>query len=439
MYDLFYVSRTNIQDDDWNFFRERFPLAQKIENIRSFDDVKQKAFTKLFWVVWNDLEIADDFKFDYKVPKWDLEYIHVFKNGAHYDGVTLFPKSISVAKKEFEHRFYANKKEIDVIASTPKIYDIFDIDSYEEYLNALEKSSTDMFWMKSRNVKPHPEFKFDFYVSHHEVEYRNQNHAFVHRTGLVESYDGIFLCSKKQPLTKKEVEFKFPVQRKEWDIIASVPHEYGKYRYTIETYDDYVEAFESDTGTEMFWLIPSDVQIQEDFDFDLYFGNENKFDRNMNHVFLNGEHYDGVMLLSKHKKISKKEFDHRFLVEKKEWDVVASRPKRYDIFYIDSFEEYQKALEMSSTELFWMTSRNLQVADGFEFDMYFSHHDTIHRSMNHAFIHRVDDKDTFNGIFLCSRNKPLTKKEIEHRFPIERKEWDIVASGPVKYTKYVVN
>jgi CYTH domain-containing protein len=439
MYDLFYVSRTNIQEEDWNLFRNRFPLAQKLENVRSFNDIKQKSFTKLFWVVWNDLEIADGFKFDYKVPKWDLEYIHVFKNGNHYDGVTLFPKSASISKKEFEHRFYANKKEIDILASTPKIYDIFDIDNYQEYIDALEKSSTDMFWMKSRNIKPHPEFKFDFYISHHEVEYRNQNHAFIHRTETADTFDGIFLCSKNQPLTKKEIEFRFPIRRTEWNIVASMPREYGKYPYTIDTYDDYLEAFENTATTEMFWMIPSDVQVEKEFNFNLYFTKDNLFDRKINHVFLNGDNYDGIMLLSKHKKISKKEFDHRFLVDKKEWKIIASKPKKFDIFYIDEFEEYQTALENSSTDMFWMTSRNLQVAEDFNFDFYISHHNTVHRSMNHAFIHRVGDNDTYNGIFLCSKNKPLTKKEIEHRFPIERKEWDIVASGPVKYTRYVVN
>jgi hypothetical protein len=439
MYDLFYVSRTNISDDDWNFFRERFSLAQKLENIRSFDDIKNKAFTKLFWVVWSDLEIVDNFEFDYKVPKWDLEYIHVFRNKDHYDGVALFPKSATVSKKEFEHRFYANKKEIDVVASHPKMYDVFDIDSYEEYLNALEISSTDMFWMTSKNIKSHPDFKFDLYISHHNVNDRNQNHAFIHRTGLIESMDGIFLCSKHKPLTKKEIEFRFPVNRKEWDIIASVPNEYGQFSNTIESYEDYLTACERTDTTELFWFIPNDVVVDPNFNFDLYFPNDNQFDRKINHVFLNDEYFDGIMLLSKHKKISKKEFGHRFLVEKKEWNVIASQPKKYDIFYIDTYEEYQEALESSSTEMFWMTSRNLQPADDFKFDMYFSHHDTVHRSMTHAFIHRVGDKDSYNGIFLCSKNKPLTKKEIEHRFPIERKEWDIIASGPVMYTRYVTD
>lgn len=132
IYDIFYVSKGNIADEDWQQFSKRFPLAQKIENVKTFSDIKKKAFTKMFWVVWNDLIIADDFKFDYQVPEWDKTFIHVFKNKDYYDGVTLFPKSADFIQKEFENRFFINnKKEIDIVASIPKPFDIVFI-SYNE-------------------------------------------------------------------------------------------------------------------------------------------------------------------------------------------------------------------------------------------------------------------------------------------------------------------
>ena len=59
VYDIFYVIKNNIDEQDWKQFRLRFPSAQKIENVASFDDIKKKAFTKLFWVVWNDLNVVD--------------------------------------------------------------------------------------------------------------------------------------------------------------------------------------------------------------------------------------------------------------------------------------------------------------------------------------------------------------------------------------------
>jgi hypothetical protein len=132
IYDLFYVSKTLIANEDWQQFSKRFPLAQKIENVKTFQDIKSRAFTKMFWVVWNDLVIEDDFNFDYVVLEWDREFIHVFKNKEFYDGVTLFSKSADFIQKEFENRFFiTNKKEIDIVASTPKPFDIIFI-SYTE-------------------------------------------------------------------------------------------------------------------------------------------------------------------------------------------------------------------------------------------------------------------------------------------------------------------
>jgi len=132
IYDIFYVSKDLIAEEDWQQFSKRFPLAQKIENVKTFADIKSRAFTKMFWVVWNDVVVADNFNFEYVVSDWDKQFIHVFKNKEFYDGITLFPKSADFIQKEFENRFFINnKKEIDVVASSPKPFDIIFI-SYNE-------------------------------------------------------------------------------------------------------------------------------------------------------------------------------------------------------------------------------------------------------------------------------------------------------------------
>lgn len=435
MYDLFYVSFNKADDDHWNDFKERFPLAQKIENVKCFEDIKSKAFTKLFWAVWDDLDVDKNFDFSYRVPQWDLEYIHVFKNGNYFDGITIFSKNSEVTDKEFKYRFFQNKKEIDINASTPKPYDYFNIENYDEYLSALDASTTDLFWMSSRELKIKDDFDFNFYFSHHDIGNRSQNHAFANLVDGKKYFNGLFLCSKQQQLSKKEVDYKFPINRIEWDIVATEP-KYNKI-FTIETYEDYLKAVNSTQGTELFWFIPTDIILDSSFNFDLYFPQDNEYDRKMNHVFLNGNDYDGVMLLSKHALISEKEFRHRFIVEKKQWDIKASDPKPYDQFYIDTYDEYLQALERSSTEMFWMLSRNLSIVEGFNLNLYFSHHNSYDRNENHGFIHKVGDRETYNGIYLLSKNKPITKKEIEHRHLITKKEWNVVASGPIKYTTYV--
>jgi hypothetical protein len=55
IYDIFYISDGSIDIEKWNNFKNRFPLARKIENVNSYNDIKSKSFTKFFWIVWDDL------------------------------------------------------------------------------------------------------------------------------------------------------------------------------------------------------------------------------------------------------------------------------------------------------------------------------------------------------------------------------------------------
>jgi len=167
----------------------------------------------------------------------------------------------------------------------------------------------------------------------------------------------------------------------------------------------------------------------------LYFSKKNakyEYDRKQNHAFLHLEDdeqtYNGIFLCSIHTFISQKEIEHRFPVDRKEWDIVASTYKSYDRFVIDSYDEYLYALEHTTTEMFWMESCNIKAVDDFKFDLFFSKKNAKYdfdRYQNHAFVH---NSDTYNGVFLCSTHAVLSQKEIEHRFPVDRKEWPVVAS-----------
>ncbi len=152
---------------------------------------------------------------------------------------------------------------------------------------------------------------------------------------------------------------------------------------SIKSYQDYLKAL-TDSPTEMFWVVPDDIVISPSFKFDIYFSHDNEYDRKMNHVFLNGDHYDGIMLMSKHRPVSEREFNSRFLITRKEWNIQASTPKSkiYDIVFISYNEPnadsnfqalkdkqptakrvhgvkgihnaHIKAAEISDTPLFWV-------------------------------------------------------------------------------------
>ena len=233
IYDIFYVSKHIVNVDSWHQFRQRFPNAQKIDNVGSLEDIKRRSFTKFFWVVWDDLDILETFTFDYRVEKWDESYIHVWLNAEFRDGVCLVPKTATVTQKEFNHRFYINKKELDIVASKPKPFDIIFISYYETnadtnyeklkarfprakrianvdgihnaHIEAANMSSTDMFWVVDADAIITPKFNFEIdYIPHYN---RNEKDIFLDTVhvwkslnpvnGLVYGYGGVKLLPKK--------------------------------------------------------------------------------------------------------------------------------------------------------------------------------------------------------------------------------------------------
>lgn len=124
-YDIFYISKFRINNNAWKLFSTRFPTAIKVENVQSIDYLRSLSFTKMFWIVWCDLELLDTFRCDFIVPEWDQHYIHVFKNDKTYNGIALCPKKSKSSNEEFFNRYFIEKKEIDIVASRPKLYDKF--------------------------------------------------------------------------------------------------------------------------------------------------------------------------------------------------------------------------------------------------------------------------------------------------------------------------
>ena len=258
IYDIFYVSNNTIDESDWLSFNNRFPSSQKIENVKTFSDISKKSFTKLFWVVWNDLTILEDFNFSYIVPKWDEQYIHVFKNAEYFDGVTLFPKNSNISSKEFQHRFYINKKEIDITASVPKPFEKFYINTYEEYLETVNNTNSDMFWVIWNDIEI--DYDFNYYIPYYDYFHRNITHIFKNS----EHFDGLCLFSKNTTISKKEFDHRFFTNKKEVDLVVSKPKIYDK--FIIDSYDDYLTA-KSNSSTDMFWLIPKEVLVDDNFKF----------------------------------------------------------------------------------------------------------------------------------------------------------------------------
>jgi hypothetical protein len=179
---------------------------------------------------------------------------------------------------------------------------------------------------------------------------------------------------------------------------------------SLINYEWYLDKLKN-SPTEMFWFVPPDVVIADNFKFDIYFPPENEYDRKMNHAFLNGRHYDGIFLFSKHRPISKREFELRFPVERKEWSLVASNPKPFDIVFIsynepNADENYKKlcerypnakrvhgvkgihnahieAAKLSNTTMFWVIDGDAVLLDDFNLTYHVPYY-----SKNNVFVWR---------------------------------------------------
>jgi hypothetical protein len=276
-----------------------------------------------------------------------------------------------------------------------------------------------MFWATTNNIKIVDDFNFNLYFSHHNRYDRTINHTFKHIVNDKVLHNGLFLLSKDAPLTQKEVDYRMIAKRKEWNIVASGPVQYEKFK--IKDYKDYCEAYKK-SKTEMFWMIPTGVDINKDFGFDLYFSHDQQFERETNHIFKNGDAWDGVSLVSKHTNITEREINMRFLTNKKQYNVIASTPKKYDIVFISKDEEnadynyklltdkfthakrvhgvkgihaaHIEAAKLCDSEMIWIVDADAQIVDNFNFDYYIPTYDPDSKNTVHVW----KSKNPVNGL-----------------------------------------
>jgi hypothetical protein len=224
MYDIFYISED--KDNNFRLLQKKYPFVKHAQDILT---AQKKSFTKMFWVVWSDLKVVDSFNFNYSPPEWDQDYIHVFKKDKFYDGVCLVPKTKSVSKREADYRFFAVKKEVDILSAHALPFDIVFI-SYNEptaeenyksllsrfpnakrvhgvkgihqaHIEAAKQVSTELFWVVDGDAVVLDSFKFE-----HIIPRWDKNTVHVWRSlnpvnGLEYGYGGVKLLPTKLTLS----------------------------------------------------------------------------------------------------------------------------------------------------------------------------------------------------------------------------------------------
>lgn len=91
--------------------------------------------------------------------------------------------------------------------------------------------------------------------------------------------------------------------------------------------------------TKFYYIVWEDLIVNEDFHFDYVpdIGSQDYV-----HLFLNNGSYDGICLIPKKYKISKREFEHRFFVHRKELKIEASKPNHVDTEFDIIFISYNE-------------------------------------------------------------------------------------------------
>jgi hypothetical protein len=108
MYDIVFISynETNAESN-WNLLKSKFPTAKRVDGVKGIHQAHIKAakkcFTKMFWVVDADAQLVNGFNFNYEVPEWDLETVHVWRSinpindlEYGYGGVKLLPRNLTL-------------------------------------------------------------------------------------------------------------------------------------------------------------------------------------------------------------------------------------------------------------------------------------------------------------------------------------------------------
>jgi hypothetical protein len=291
MYDIIVINK-NRTHPSYKKLLSKYPF---VKFARTFEQAKSISLTEMFWVVWENLAVDDNFDFGFSPPEYDKRYVHVFKTDSDMIGVCLFPKSLHVSKKELFFKFFANSKNIDIISATEKHYEVYYPTNYKEYETIIEQENTEnMFWVIHPALEVLPEFKFDY-----KVELENDfdlgiNHVFLNHDVDSDLFNGALLCSKNSKLTETEFETRMLIEKKEHAVYSTRLRKYDIF---------FISYFEKDADTKfnklkekfprvvhiknikgihnahreaaiqsvtpMFWVIDADAEVLDDFDFSL--------------------------------------------------------------------------------------------------------------------------------------------------------------------------
>ena len=330
-YDGFYLTYKSDRETNERFdrVREKYPNFRMVKiNLEDWSDPKidkaimkiaDVANTKHFWIIDPDVNVDDNFNFNFETDSWDDNVVHVW-NAEERNvfrsvvGVKLF-KTSDVKKKKTQYiqdayfltgEFKEHKSNQVEYKPTTETYDIFywkkdygnanfeklkerfpEIKTVEGDTNidvhemCRKAARTDFYYLIHPNTEIFDTFNFDYSFAF-GLDKENQKVVVWQKenpkTGLVREYHGVGLFPKDGPMFKESEYAIFNFRRKavyEKDPIAR-DLEFPVIRTTdMHKLDHTVDA-------DMYWLVHEDV---EEFETDFYpFSYDREFIHNFNVV-----------------------------------------------------------------------------------------------------------------------------------------------------------
>jgi hypothetical protein len=151
LYDIVFISY-NEPNYVKNYQRllNRFPNSKHVHGVKGIHQAHIQAatisHTDMIWVVDADALIVDDFYFDYVVPKWDIDNVHVWRslnpiNGLTYGygGVKLIPRlltlNMDITKPDMSTSISNKFKPIEAISNITA----FNTDPFNSWKSAFRE------------------------------------------------------------------------------------------------------------------------------------------------------------------------------------------------------------------------------------------------------------------------------------------------------------
>jgi len=133
IYDVFFLSYGEpYAEKNYQNLLKKHPYAKRIRGVSGIHKAHKHAAlessTDFLWVVDADAELTDDFNFDYEVPNWDFDVVHIWQSQNRINdlvygngGVKLLPRHLTLELSrmsiDITTRISKNIKVMDTISN----------------------------------------------------------------------------------------------------------------------------------------------------------------------------------------------------------------------------------------------------------------------------------------------------------------------------------